>query len=161
MDDDTESWKFVAGLVAVLLFIASTFFAWRELKYTLAGKTATATVDKVTDITVGTRRRAAGFRHYDRNVHYSFRDAAGNDRSDTDWVPLNWVPPPGGTVTVQYLDDSSRLAGKRNVLGLILFFTSGAVVCVGGFLFWRHVREATRPSAPAPKPAPRHRPYGY
>jgi hypothetical protein len=140
-------------------FIASTFFAWRELKYTLAGKTAIATVEEVTDITVGGRRRV-GLKHYDRNVTYQFRDAAGNDRRDTDWVPLNWLPPPSGTVTVQYLDDSSRLAGNRNVIGLILFFVSGAAVCVGGYLFWRHIREATRPSAPA-KPAPRPQPYRY
>ena len=159
MDDDSESWKFVAGLVAVVAFIASTFFAWRELKYTLAGKTATATVEEVTDITVG-RRRTVGLRHHDRNVHYHFRDAAGNDRRDVDWVPLNWLPPPNGTVTVQYLDDSSRLAGNRNIVGLILFFVSGAVVLVGGYLFWRHVREATRPSPPAPKPAVGRRPYG-
>lgn len=160
MDDDTESWKFVAGLVAVLAFVASTFFAWQELKYAVAGKTATATVEQVTDISVG-RRRTVGLRHYDRNVHYHFRDTDGNDRRDVDWVPLNWLPPPGGTVTVQYLGDRSRLAGNRNVVGLLLFFTSGAVVLGGGFLFWRHVREATRPKATAPKPAVPRRPYGY
>jgi hypothetical protein len=158
VDEENEVWKFIAGIVAIIAFVISTFYAWMELKYATAGKTAQGTIDRVTDM-YSVRRRTAGQRG--RTVHYHFRDASGEVRRDSDGVPLDWVRPPSGKVTIEYLDDTSRLAGNRKTGALVVFFGSLAMLGVGGFLFWRHVREATRPSAPAPPKPPRYRPYGY
>ena len=158
MDEENEAWKFIAGIVDVIAFIVSTFFAWMELKYATGGKTAQGTVDRVVDAYARVRRRTG---QHGRTVYYHFRDASGKLRQGSDGVPLDWIRPPNGVVKVEYLQDTSRLAGNRNVGMLVLFFGSLGAVAVGGFLFWRHVREATRPSAPVPPKPPRYRPYGY
>jgi hypothetical protein len=158
-DDDKETAKAIGAVVAIVLFIISTFVAWMELKYMTAGQTAQATVDRVVEYRVG-RRMAR--RQTEWEVMYRYNDASGTRQSGSDGVPVGWRPPPGGTVTIEYVGESSRLAGHRNTAMLVVFFGSFAVLLVGGFLFWRHVREATRPSAPAPSAGrkPQLGPYG-
>ena len=146
MDADEEAGKFKLMLFVLIAFIVSTFFAYMELKYSTGGRTAEATVDRVAE--------RAGRRRTTRTVYYHYRDTEGNLRNGSDDVDPNWFPPDDGKVMVQYLADTSRLAGKRNTFALVVFFGSLAAMLVGGFLFWRHVREATRPS-PKPYSVPR------
>ena len=139
MDADAETAKFKFMLFVVVVFLASTFFAYMELKYSTAGKTAEGTVENVSE----RRTRRGGSV---RVVHYRYRDAEGNLRNGSDDVRRDWSIPPGGKVSVEYLADTSRLAGRRNVVALVIFFGSLLALVAGGFLFWRHVREATGPA---------------
>jgi hypothetical protein len=138
MDVEQETAKFKVMLVVAVVFLVSTFFAYLELKYSLGGKTAEAKVDRLSE-----RRTRRGTT---RVVHYQYRDENGQMRNGSDDVSRDWSAPASGIVAVQYLDDTSRLAGNRNTFALVIFVGSLLAMLVGGFLFWRHVREATRPT---------------
>ena len=141
MDTESETKNLKLILVAVLTFLVSAYFAYMELKYTTSGRTAEATVDSVGEAR-GRRGRTTTV------AYYHYRDDAGNLRHGSAPLDDSHSLGSGDTVTVQYLADTSRLAGQRNTAALVIFFISFLAMLVGGFLFWRHVREATRPRKP-------------
>ena len=149
MDAEEEAGKFKLMLFVVVVFLVSTFFAYLELKYSTAGKTAEATVDGVSE----RRTRRGGTI---RVVHYHYRDTEGKLRNGTDDIGNDWSVPTGGKVNVEYLADTSRLAGNRNTVALVIFFGSLLALVVGGFLFWRHVRLAIGPARKPYKPPLRY-----
>jgi hypothetical protein len=137
MDADEEARKFKIGAVVVITFLVSTFMSCQELKYSTSGKKAEATVDRVYETT---GRRGGVTRH----VQYHYHDEGGNLRNANDSVPDDWTPPRSGTITIEYLSDTSRVAGHRNYMALTIFFASLVAMIVGTFMFVRHVREATK-----------------
>jgi hypothetical protein len=141
VDTDNETAKFKFILFVVVAFLVSTFFAYMELKYSMSGKTTQGTVDRLGEVR-GRRGRTTPM------VYYHYRDEAGNLRHGSSSIDGGFNADVGDKVGIQYLDDTSRLAGSRNTMSLIVFFGSLVALVVGGFMFWRHVREATRPSKP-------------
>jgi hypothetical protein len=138
MEDETAKLKF--GLVLIAAFLISTYFAYAELKYSMGGKTTEATVDGMFE----QRGRRGRVTHM---VKYHYRNDKGELRNASDSVPSDWTPPKSGKVQIEYLENTSRLAGHRNIVALVIFFGCLVAMTVGGFMFWRHVREATRPSS--------------
>ena len=134
VEQETKNFKF--ALIAVLVFAISAFYSCEEVKYSTGGKLADGTVDNVSE-SIGRRGRPV------RQVHYHYRDEEGDLRKAVTPVARDWQPPADGKVAVQYLEDSSRLVGQRNMGALVMFFASLVALAVGGFLFWRHVRAAT------------------
>lgn len=141
MDTDNETAKFKLILIAAIAFIVSTFFAFQELKYATGGKTTDGIIERLGEAR-GRRGRTVAV------VHYRFRDEAGTIRKDSSRIGRGFNGGEGDKVRVEYLEDESRLAGDRNTGALVIFFGSLAALVVGGLLFFRHVREATRPSKP-------------
>ncbi|HEY7090280.1 MAG TPA: hypothetical protein VH518_19440 [Tepidisphaeraceae bacterium] len=137
MDPDEEARKFKIGAVVVIAFLISTFMSCQELKYSTSGKTAQATADRVYQTT---SPRGVVTKH----VQYHYHDEGGHLRNANDTVPNDWTPPKNETITIEYLSDTSRIAGHRNYLALTIFFASLGAMIVGGILFVRHVREATK-----------------
>ena len=128
MDLEEETWKFKLALGVGLLFLVSSFFAWRELKYLVWGTTVDATLNGVTETqTVGRRGRSRSV----IEVSYTFADRDGTPRREADLVPTDWPRPAGPTVPVQFIPgspDVSRLHGHRNVVSLVIFFTCLAIL---------------------------------
>src|SRR3954466_1216070 len=110
MDIDDETRKLKIMLVVIVTFVISAFVAYSELQYALRGKTTEATVDRVYDTT---GRRGGVTRH----VQYHYHDAAGNLRNSSDTVADDF-PENAKKVQIEYLADTSRVAGHRNILAL-------------------------------------------
>jgi hypothetical protein len=140
VDVENETAKLKVGLFLVILFLFSTFWAYTELKYATSSKTTEAVVD-------GTFDRRGRFGRVTKMVRYHYRNDQGEPRNASDSVPSDWRPPASGKVQIEYLSSTSRLAGHRNIVALVIFFGSLLAMIVGGFLFWKHVREATRPTS--------------
>ena len=81
-------------------------------------------------------------------AYYHYRDDTGNLRHGSAPLDGQFSAGAGDVVPVEYLSDTSRFAGQRNTFALAVFFGCLLALVVGGFLFWRHVREATRPGKP-------------
>lgn len=141
MDIDHETWKLKVGLAIIVLFIVSAFVSCNELHYATRAKTTEATVDNVFDSTT----RRGGIQ---RVVKYHFHDDSGRLRNATDTVDPSF-PRDIEKVQIEYLADTSRLAGHRNVLALTIFFGSLVAMVVGLTMFILHVRRETRPRAQA------------
>jgi hypothetical protein len=141
VDTDNETAKLKFILFVGIAFLVSTFFAYVELKYSMSGKTAQGTVDRLGEAR-GRRGRTTPM------VYYHYRDEAGNLRHGSSSIDGDFNADVGDTIAIQYLDDTSRLAGSRNTMALFVFFACLLGLVVGGFMFWRHVREATRPAKP-------------
>ena len=141
MDTENETAKLKFLLFAVVALLVSGFFAYQELKYSTAGKTAQGTVDRIGEVR-GRRGRTTTV------AYYHYRDDAGNLRHGSSPLENDFSPDVGDTIAVQYLADTSRRAGERNTGSVVVFFACLLALAVGGFLFWRHVREATRPAKP-------------
>ena len=141
MDTENETAKFKFLLFALVAFLVSGFFAYQELKYSTSGKTAQGTVDRIGEVR-GRRGRTTTV------AYYHYRDEAGNLRNGSSPLENDFSPSVGDTIAVQYLADTSRREGERNTGSVIVFFACLIALGVGGFLFFRHVREATRPATP-------------
>jgi hypothetical protein len=81
-------------------------------------------------------------------AYYHYRDDASERRQGSAPLENDFSPGEGQTFTVQYLGDTSRPAGQRNTFALVMFFACLLALVVVGILFWRYVREATRPAKP-------------
>ena len=140
MDVENETWKFKLMLGVLVAFIVSGVFAYMELKYSTSGKTADCTFDRLVE------RRAR--RRTVHTVYYHYRDHNGQLRNGSDDVPSHWTPPDDRKLRVRYLNNTSRLEGNRNTGALVIFFGCLAALAIAGVMFWRHVREATKPAKP-------------
>lgn len=121
-------------LLAVVLFLTSTYFSCSELRYGLWGKTAEATVLRVNEVTEHGRTDNTYF-----SVHYRFMDVAGPMREEYDHLPAESTDPPayGEKVAVQYIsgsEDASRLAGNSKKGWIWVFF---GCLAVAGFMVYR------------------------
>lgn len=137
MDEEEELKKFKWLLVAVIVFLISTYYSWQELKFLAWGETAQATVTNTFETSSGSRRSQPLLA-----VEYSFTDSATGPRSERDDVPVDW-PLPEGPITVQYLPgvaDSSRLEGRSSRAAVIIFL---ACVCWLGYNGLKLYREAS------------------
>jgi hypothetical protein len=141
VDTESETAKFKFILIAAIAFIVSTFFAYIELKYAMGAKTTDGIIERLGE-SRGRRGRSVPM------VYYRYRDDAGMLRHGSSRIGRGFNGGEGDKVRIEYLEDTSRLAGERNTGALVVFFGCLAALCVGGFLFWRHVREATRPAKP-------------
>ena len=141
MDTDSETAKIKFILFAVVAFVVSGFFAYQELQYSMGAKTTDDIIERLGEAS-GRRGRRVPM------VYYRYRDDAGMLRRDSCRIGSGFNGCEGDKVRIEYLEDTSRLAGDRNTGPLVIFFGCLAVLCVAGFLFWRHVREATRPAKP-------------
>ncbi|MGE5610785.1 MAG: hypothetical protein ACM359_16160 [Bacillota bacterium] len=147
MDIDEETKRFKQMLVTALIFLVSTYFAYRELKYCIWGQTIDARVVRTYQITE--------YRRYSSKpllvVEYSFKDS-GTTRTEDDRVPIDWELPGNGTAKVQYLPGhpyASRLSGHRNLVFVWIFFAS---LLVAAFFIISLLRQAR----PDPRPAILH-----
>jgi hypothetical protein len=123
IDDETKQFKTI--LCFGLLFLVSSFFAWKELKYVVWGKVVDADLISTRQVTTTTRRGEQVW----LVVEYSFKESSGAERREKDRVSTDWSLPRGQTVPVQYLagTDDSRLVGHRNFVAVIIFVVSFAV----------------------------------
>jgi hypothetical protein len=135
--EENENWKVAALLAVAALFIASTFLAWRELKFAVSGKSTAATVDRVTHIGArGSRRSLRGASL--STVEYHYPDAAGAlHHGSYDIEFPDTTPPVGSAVMVDYVGDTSRRTGHRNGGALMIFFGTLIALVVGGVLLGR------------------------
>jgi len=139
MDLEQETRQFKILLFFGLLFFVSTFFAYKELKYWLRGKTIQADLIDVRETTSADRRHRPML-----VVEYGFTaPGATTHRRETDRVSTDWEPPGNKTVIVQYLPgtDDSRLAGHANVVAVVIFFASFAVTAFFVGRLWLEARE--------------------
>jgi len=137
MDVEHETWKLKVMLIVIVAFVVSAFVSCSELKYATSGKKTEAVIDRVSDV-VG-RRGQTG-----RQVVYHFHDQTGKLRKSSDQVPRDWVASDDQKIDVEYLEDTSRVAGHRNIGALVTFFGCLAAMLVGGTMFVLHVRRETR-----------------
>jgi hypothetical protein len=138
VDVDGEVWKLKALLVAVVVFLISSYYSWYEFRYAVWGQTAQAEVQRVYVTTEFRRRRAWGSNRDKEKlvVEYTFSDATGTQRSERDSVSLNWKPPEE-ELLVQYLPGVtgiSRLSGNSNQFAVWLFL--GSLIAMIGGLVW-------------------------
>src|SRR3954454_13361875 len=118
MDLEQETRRFKLLLFFGLMFLVSTFFAYKELKYWLRGKTIRADLIDVRETTSSGRRRRPML-----VVEYGFTEpGATTRRRETDRVSTDWEQPADKSVTVQYLPgtDNSRLAGHANLVAVVV-----------------------------------------
>jgi hypothetical protein len=112
--------------------------------YLINGREALASITKVSTVT--TQGRGGPSNHL--QVDFVFEDASGTQRTGSDTIGTDWVPPATRSVKVQYTPGSNgrvRLAGKFNWLGVGLFLASVCVIGFFGIRLWLEAREATRP----------------
>lgn len=142
MDIDEETKRFKRMLITALVFLISTYFAYRELKYCVWGKTIDAHVIRKYESNQYSRRS----RRPMLVVQYSFNDA-GTTRTEGDQVPFDWKLPDNGTAIVQYLPGqpyASRLDGHRNLFSVWVFFGSLLVAALYIFSLLRQARPDRR-----------------
>jgi hypothetical protein len=140
MDLEEETRLFKILLFFGLMFLVSTFFAYKELKYWLRGRTIKADLIEVRETTSSGRRRQPML-----VVEYGFTEpGATTRRRETDRVSVDWEPPTDKTVMVQYFPgtDDSRLAGHANVVAVVIFFASFAVTAFFVGRLWMEARQA-------------------
>src|SRR3954471_1230875 len=125
MDVEQETWKLKVMLFVIVVFIVSAFVSCSELKYATSGKKTEAVIDRVSDVI--SRRGSRG-----RMVVYHFHDERGQLRKSSDTVSRDSVGLHDEKIDVEYLEDTSRVAGHRNMVAVVIFFGCLAALLVGG-----------------------------
>ena len=164
MSADDKAWALRLLVLIGVVFVASTFFAYRELRFVVFGRTTNATVESIEQVRL--RRIRATL------VHYA--DADGNPHAGSyDLEVLANEPRKGDTLVVEYVGGSSRRVGRRNGGALMVFLGSGLALAACGAWYWtlygrpRRTRSrrcaGPRPSATEsiPDAAATHRPRWY
>lgn len=139
MDEEEELKKLKWLVVALVVFLISTYYSWQELKFVVWGQTAQANVTNTFETSSGGRRSAPLLA-----VEYTFTDSATGARSERDDVPVDW-PLSENTVTVQYLPgvvDSSRLHGHSRQSAVLIFVACAAWLGYQGFKLYREASQA-------------------
>jgi len=140
MDADDEIAKLKWLLVLGVLFLLSGCFSWREMKYSMFGKSADAALVRVYETTEYARR---GRTVEKLAIDYQFEDK-GAIRKETDSVAIDSPRPRGRTVPIEYLSGSpgsSRLKGHSNKVWMFVFLGCLAVM---GYKVFRLVQESKR-----------------
>ncbi|QDT35072.1 hypothetical protein [Thalassoglobus polymorphus] len=144
MDDEEELKSFKRILFATVLFLISTYFAFKEVKYIIFGKTATATVQRVFETEERGRR---GRKRKLLAIEYSFMDESGRSHSERDDVAVSWGDP-GKSVEVEYLsgvEDSSRLHGHSNKTSIWIFLGCLSWLTYTGYKLAKEANEPFKP----------------
>ena len=119
--------------------MVSCCVSYHELVFLLRGQHAKGVVTKTYETIL--RGRYGIERGRALTVEYTYTDADGHLRSDSDTVPLDWS---------QYLpgaEGQTRLAGHMNKGGIALFVVMCSVVAFFAYRLWREASEATRPAS--------------
>lgn len=148
MDQDEELAKFKWLLIAVIIFLGSGYFSYKELKFAVWGATAEARVSETFATRNSSRRRSRPL----LAVKYSFTDEDGNQFSERDDVPIDW--PVSENMTVQYLpgvEDSSRLLGHSSWLAVCVFLASLGLLGFAGYGLYKEATEAVHGKRPGRK----------
>ena len=107
------------AFAGAMIFFISAFFAFQELRYAIWGKVTSADVSEAKLVEHDGAQKLI--------VKYSFQEEGGTRRTEKDEVGLDWEPPAGDKLQVDYLPgvkDRSRIAGNRNTLMLYIFLGS-------------------------------------
>ena len=137
IDEEEELKKLKWILIAVVAFLVSGYLSFKELKYSVWGARAAATV-------TNTFETAASRRNPLLAVEYTFTDKDGQQHSEWDDVPFDW-PVPGPMVNVQYLpgvEDSSRLEGHSSKVAVWVFLGCCVLLGFAGFKLYQMASEA-------------------
>jgi hypothetical protein len=126
-------------LFAIVMFFFGIYTAYREFRYAISGETTQATVVDMFE-TRGRRGRTT------RHVRYQYTDAeATQKRTGSDAVADGAFFDRGQAISIQYLpgeEDSSRLSGHRNYVGLVIFAVSIGAMTFAGFKLYQSEKES-------------------
>ena len=142
-----SNWRFRLVLFSLIMLVITGYFSYVEMIYLLQSRSVRATVTRLSEMTE--RRRSSTLVYL--QVEYAFAELTGTRQTGSGNQPLGWRPPADGTILMQYTPGEygrSRIAGKVNVVVLVLFGCSFAVLTVFGSLLWLEARAATRPRNP-------------
>src|SRR5262245_58509331 len=115
------------AFAGAMIFFVSAFFAFQELRYAIWGKTTSADVSEAKIVEDDGSQKLV--------IKYSFQEEGGARRTEKDSVGVEWRPPAGGKLKVDYLPDfkdGSRIAGNRN-LTMLYSFLGSLLFCVVTF----------------------------
>jgi hypothetical protein len=147
MNEDGEVRKAKWLFFSLIALLVSCCVSYHELVFFLRGQQAKGAVTKAYETIL--RGRFGSERGRALTVEYTYTDADGHMRSDSDTVPLDWSLSPDGSVAIQYLPGAevqSRLAGHVNSGGIVLFVVMCSVVAFFAYRLWHEASEATRPA---------------
>jgi hypothetical protein len=148
MNGDSELRKAKWLFFSLAALVVSCCVSYHELVFFLRGQHAKGAVTKTYETIL--RGRYGIERGRALTVEYTYTDADGHLRSDSDTVPLDWSLPTDGSVTIQYLpgaEGQTRLAGHMNKGGIALFVVMCSVVAFFAYRLWREASDATRPAS--------------
>lgn len=146
MDTDSEITKFKLMLFAIVVFIASGFMAYNELRYLAFAKWADANLLQIEE---RTKRGRYGTTSVVLAVQYEFRDTDGTSRKEEDTVGTSWPIPESATTPVEFLSGvkgKSRLKGNNRFWTVWLFFGSLILMATGIYRLAQMANEPIRRS---------------
>ena len=145
MDQDAEFKRAKWLLGAAGIFLISCFMAFDEMRYMILGRTSKGRITQVKPYSEPGRRGRTNQR---LSVEYSFKtEPQGSILNERDNVSSDWQLPEGGSVPIQYISgspDSSRLAGNRNMMWVIVFFGSLGIMSVFLFMLYLEAKQPTK-----------------
>lgn len=133
MDEEVKKFKWI--LLCGIGFLVSGCSALEEVRYSIWGETAEATITRTYETSL----------HDDLVVEYQFVEADGASRSEHDKIADDSLLPESDRVPVEYfpgVKDSSRLAANRSMMRVYLF--GGCIVLFGAAIYRLH-DEANTP----------------
>jgi hypothetical protein len=125
MEDETRRFKIM--VFVGLLFVLSAYSSCQEIKYSIWGKTAEATISSTQRMRMRRTRTVLV-------VRYEFTEESGAQRTDSMAQPLDWQPPADGKLSIDYLAGAkgeSRLHGEWNFIAVSFF-----LVMLGTMVFF-------------------------
>lgn len=143
-----ETFQLRLMLFVLILFIAATVQSCQEIRYTVFGKEAVATI---TDSKTVTRYR----RRDELRLRYAFVDVDGTNRLEADEVSLHFVPSLQDAsgrpaVAIQFIPgtiDASRIPSGSRWYMIGLFCVSLVALVVVSVRFWKNYQEHERRKA--------------
>jgi hypothetical protein len=134
-------------VAAAAVFVVSSYCAGQELRYAFAARTASATVDRMTGMSIGGGGAAIPRGRRVVVVEYHFTDANGTARTGSfDIGGLEPRPARGSALKVEYVPGSSRQAGHLNGGVVAVFLASLVAVLVLGARYRHTIRRALEPT---------------
>ena len=143
IDAQSETARAKWLLIAGVLFLGSSIYAYSELMYLIRGRDTTATITEASKVTK--RGRFGLSQSQQIEIEYKFTDADGNDRTGSDRLDDDWKIPTDRKVAICYRpgqDGSSRVAGKIGWVTLVIFGICLTGMCVFAYRLWREANDA-------------------
>jgi hypothetical protein len=144
MNSSNELAKAKWLLIAILIFLVSTYLCYAEVAYLVSGRETQANVTSVYEVTK--RGRFGINRGKNLRIEYAFAEPDGTRRTDSVTTSTDTIV--GPTVPVRYtpgVNGRSRLSGHVNWLGIILFVGSLVAMGIFGYRIWRDYSEGMKP----------------
>lgn len=139
IDVEAEDTHAALWLGALILFLASAWFAWDELRYLIRGNSVEAQVLRTYQVS-----GRSGVSYY---VEYGYQDADGRSVTDSDGISADWQKPLSGKVKVTYIPGemhTSRLAGHRQYVPVAFFLACLAALGYVGIKWFREGEKVAR-----------------